>query len=63
MAQLFVDLLTPNNQAYRQPTGLFINNDFVAACSGQTITSIDPAYVLIIPLSPIISGNLTDEYV
>ncbi|KAF7122744.1 hypothetical protein CNMCM5793_000854 [Aspergillus hiratsukae] len=43
MAQLFVDLLTPNNKAYRQPTGLFINNDFVAASSGQTITSIDPA--------------------
>lgn len=39
-----IDLVAPNGQRYQQPTGLFIGNGFVAA-TGQTITSIDPAYV------------------
>lgn len=39
-----IDITTPNGHSYKQPTGLFINNEFVAA-SGQTITSLDPAYV------------------
>ncbi|KAH3246728.1 hypothetical protein KXW23_002667 [Aspergillus fumigatus] len=43
MGDLFVDIRTPNNHAYRQPTGLFIGGEVVAASSGQTITSIDPA--------------------
>ncbi|KAL4863611.1 hypothetical protein BDV12DRAFT_177305 [Aspergillus spectabilis] len=42
MSDLFVDLVTPNGHRYSQPTGLFINNEFVAS-SGQTITSMDPA--------------------
>ena len=41
---LAVDIVTPNGHSYQQPTGLFINNEFVAS-SGQTITSLDPAYV------------------
>lgn len=40
-----VELEAPNGVKYTQPTGLFINNEFVKASSGQTITSIDPAYV------------------
>jgi hypothetical protein len=40
---LFTDLQAPNGRKYEQPTGLFINNEFVASSSGQTITSIDPA--------------------
>ncbi|OBT76891.1 hypothetical protein VF21_04789 [Pseudogymnoascus sp. 05NY08] len=43
MGDLFVDITTPNGHKYRQPTGLFINNEFVAGTSGQMITSIDPA--------------------
>lgn len=43
MAGLSVELTAPNGVKYTQPTGLFINNEFVAAASGQTITSIDPA--------------------
>ncbi|RDW65987.1 aldehyde dehydrogenase (NAD(+))-1 [Coleophoma cylindrospora] len=43
MASLFVELKAPNGRTYTQPTGLFINNEFVAAKSGQKITSIDPA--------------------
>lgn len=39
-----MDIVTPNGRSYKQPTGLFINNEFVPATSGQTITSIDPAY-------------------
>lgn len=40
---LEIDITTPNRHSYKQPTGLFINNEFVAS-SGQTITSLDPAY-------------------
>lgn len=45
MSDLFVELKTPNGHVYEQPTGLFINNDFVFSVSslGQTITSLDPA--------------------
>jgi hypothetical protein len=45
MAPRFLDLQAPNGLKYSQPTGLFINNEFVDALSGQTITSVDPAYV------------------
>lgn len=41
-----VKLTAPNGTTWDQPTGLFINNEFVAAQSGETITSIDPACVL-----------------
>ncbi|KAJ5787140.1 hypothetical protein N7457_002130 [Penicillium paradoxum] len=40
---LFVDIVTPNGHSYKQPTGLFINNEVVSATGGQTITSLDPA--------------------
>lgn len=46
MAPAFLDLEAPNGVKYSQPTGLFINNEFVESASGGTITSIDPAYVL-----------------
>ncbi|KAJ6172045.1 hypothetical protein N7470_001112 [Penicillium chermesinum] len=39
---LSVDLQIPNGHSYEQPTGLFINNEFVPA-TGATITSLDPA--------------------
>jgi aldehyde dehydrogenase (NAD(P)+) len=45
MSDLFVDLVAPNGIRYSQPTGLFINNEFVPS-SGPKITSIDPALVL-----------------
>lgn len=44
MADLYIDLVAPNGHSYKQPTGLFINNEFVPS-TGQKITSIDPAYV------------------
>ncbi|KAJ5501347.1 hypothetical protein N7453_006164 [Penicillium expansum] len=40
---LFIDIVTPNGHSYKQPTGLFINNEIVPATGGQTITSLDPA--------------------
>lgn len=43
MANLYADLTAPNGKKYTQPLGLFINNEFVHATSGQTITSINPA--------------------
>ncbi|QKX62743.1 uncharacterized protein TRUGW13939_09906 [Talaromyces rugulosus] len=38
-----VSLTAPNSVQYLQPTGLFINNEFVASKSGQTLSTIDPA--------------------
>lgn len=43
MAPLSVDLEAPNGTKYTQPTGIFINNEFVASSSGQVLPSIDPA--------------------
>ncbi|XWW97838.1 hypothetical protein V2A60_005825 [Cordyceps javanica] len=41
-SQFSVKLNAPNGQSWDQPTGLFINNEFVGS-SGGSITSIDPA--------------------
>ncbi|RAH80473.1 aldehyde dehydrogenase [Aspergillus japonicus CBS 114.51] len=42
-SDLFVELTTPNGRQYKQPTGLFINNEFRPSSGGQTIVSLDPA--------------------
>jgi aldehyde dehydrogenase (NAD+) len=42
-ADLHVELEAPNGRKYTQPTGLFINNEFVPSSHGGTIVSIDPA--------------------
>lgn len=44
MSDLFVDLTAPNGRKYKQPRGLFINNEFVKSKSGETITTINPRY-------------------
>lgn len=46
MADLTVELTAPNGTRYVQPTGLFINNEWVAGSDGEMITSINPSYVL-----------------
>ncbi|OBU00528.1 hypothetical protein VE01_01047 [Pseudogymnoascus verrucosus] len=38
-----VELTAPNGVKYSQPTGLFINNNFVPAQSGQTLETISPS--------------------
>ncbi|KAM0544375.1 hypothetical protein ACHAPJ_011834 [Fusarium lateritium] len=43
MQGLSIELTAPNGRKWTQPLGLFINNEFVAATGGGTITSIDPA--------------------
>ncbi|EHA26138.1 hypothetical protein ASPNIDRAFT_171426 [Aspergillus niger ATCC 1015] len=43
MSDLFVNPTTPNGHSYTQPTGLFINNEFVKATSGSRISTLDPA--------------------
>ncbi|KAJ5172517.1 Aldehyde/histidinol dehydrogenase [Penicillium capsulatum] len=53
---LAVDLTTPNGHRYSQPTGLFINNEFVPA--GQSITSLDPA--LDIPIATVHAAGADD---
>jgi hypothetical protein len=45
MADLHVELTAPNGRKYTQPTGLFINNEWVKSSDGKKITSINPAYV------------------
>ena len=42
---LFVELTAPNGVKYTQPTGLFINNEFVKSKSGAKITTVNPTYV------------------
>ncbi|EEH07077.1 retinal dehydrogenase [Histoplasma capsulatum G186AR] len=42
MSSLSIDLTAPNGREYTQPLGLFINNEFVAAKSGEKIISINP---------------------
>ena len=49
MADLKVDLTAPNGKKITLPTGLFINNEFVKATGGQTVTSINPTYVVSCP--------------
>ena len=41
-SDLFINLKAPNGREYKQPIGLFINNEFVKSKSGQKITSINP---------------------
>ncbi|KAI9168027.1 Aldehyde dehydrogenase [Paramyrothecium foliicola] len=43
MAASTVDLTAPNGTKIALPTGLFINNEFVKASSGSTITAINPS--------------------
>ncbi|KAK1700644.1 aldehyde dehydrogenase [Colletotrichum godetiae] len=43
MGDLSIELTAPNGQKWTQPTGLFINNEFVPSSTGQTIPAIDPA--------------------
>lgn len=45
MSDLAVELTAPNGRKYSQPTGLFINNEWVKAKSGEKITSINPTQV------------------
>ncbi len=42
MSDLTVELTAPNGVKYTQPTGLFINNEWVASSKGNKITSINP---------------------
>src|ERR1700753_4202915 len=42
MSNLTVELTAPNGVKYTQPTGLFINNEWVPSSKGNKITSINP---------------------
>lgn len=43
MANVFVELKTPVTGAYKQPTGLFINNEFVEGAEKKTFEVTNPA--------------------
>lgn len=45
MSGISVQLTAPNGRSYTQPIGLFINNEFVAAKSGEKFSTVNPAYV------------------
>jgi len=42
MSGLQVELTAPNGVKYTQPTGLFINNEWVKSSKGNKISSINP---------------------
>ncbi|TVY54226.1 Aldehyde dehydrogenase, partial [Lachnellula suecica] len=42
MSDLSIELTAPNGKKYTQPTGLFINNEWVKSSNGQKVTSINP---------------------
>jgi aldehyde dehydrogenase (NAD+) len=42
MSGLSVELTAPNGVKYTQPTGLFINNEWVKSTKGDKISSINP---------------------
>lgn len=42
-SSLAVELTAPNGKTYSQPTGLFINNEWVTSSKGEKIVSIDPS--------------------
>lgn len=48
---LSVELTAPNGRKYAQPTGLFIDNEWVGGSDGEMITSINPSYVLFLLFS------------
>ncbi|KKK24541.1 hypothetical protein P175DRAFT_0533423 [Aspergillus ochraceoroseus IBT 24754] len=39
---LSIQLTAPNGVSYAQPTGLFINNEFVPAVAGKTLATVNP---------------------
>lgn len=45
MANTSVQLTAPNGHTWTQPTGLFINNQWVKSSNGEKIATINPAYV------------------
>jgi hypothetical protein len=44
-SDLEVQLKAPNGRTYSQPTGLFINNEWVKSSNGQKLTTVNPTYV------------------
>ena len=52
MSDLTVELTAPNGRKYTQPTGLFINNEWVKSSDGKKIVSINPTYanISLLPL-------------
>lgn len=44
MSDISVQLTAPNGRSYTQPIGLFINNEFVAAKSGEKFATVNPSY-------------------
>lgn len=44
-SSLSTELTAPNGVKYVQPLGLFINNEFVPAKSGQLLSTVNPTFV------------------
>jgi len=65
MSDLTVELTAPNGRKYVQPTGLFINNEWVKGSAGEMITSINPSFVclsiLLVPILDLLTVQYRDE--
>jgi len=62
MSSLTIELKAPNGKSYTQPTGLFINNDWVKSSKGNKIISISPTHVTLKSIHHVITNtNLRDE--
>jgi aldehyde dehydrogenase (NAD+) len=46
---LHAQLTAPNGHTYTQPTGLFINNEWLPSSDGEQIVSINPTCVPPLP--------------
>ncbi|CAI6336088.1 unnamed protein product [Periconia digitata] len=53
-----IQLIAPNGTKYTQPTGLFINNEFVPSESGNTLETLNPYDEA--PIAKVASGNEKD---
>jgi aldehyde dehydrogenase (NAD(P)+) len=58
MSDLSMELTAPNGRKYTQPTGLFINNEWVKSSNGQKLTSINPTHATLPFQAPQIANNL-----
>ena len=46
MAPLTVKIKAPNGREFDQPTGLFINNEWVDSTDSGKLETVNPAYVV-----------------
>ena len=61
MKDLSVQLTAPNGRTWTQPTGLFINNEWMKSSNGHMITTINPTYKSLASSDSITLTNTSTE--